>query len=325
MADITLKEIENGVSITTPNGHEYIYTVYPWRVDKINPDDLGKTALHNQRYNDISFNKECGILRRTNANVAMLNIAKLLADVERFMHNDYVDDEEHKKKIILAMELAYKKGIATFGLACGLSTGDEILLRNLKCVPTKNISQAITKKEKYNDLAQFLQEAIMLSLKDKLPPTILKHILTRGDGSILFQQAKFDMLMKYQKEIEHMLTTQDKKVQDIQNTINNIINSIPNYIKDWLYDTPTRSFIIDDRYNKTCEQIFITDILDKLSIVENNEFNELITGFWGVDEVTILKSLKLCKLDNPLKTYSYKNSRYANRNIAYDFYFFNLN
>ena len=300
MADIILKEIENGVSITTPNGHEYIYTVYPWRVDKINPADLGKTALRNQQYGDITFNKECGTLRRTNANVAMLNIAKLLADVERFMHHDYVDDEEHKKKIILAMELAYKKGIASFGLSCELSKGDEILLRNLKCVPTKNISQAIAKKEKYNDLAQFLQEAIMLSLKDKLPPTILKHILTRGDGSILFQQEKFDMLMKYQKEIEHMLTTQDKKVQDIQNTIHNIINSIPNYIKDWLYNAPARSLIIDDKYNKTCELISITDILDKLSIVDrtctemaisnadyikNKSYSEFIIGVKKLGEI----------------------------------------
>ena len=55
-------------------------------------------------------------------------------------------------------------------------------------------------------------------------------------------------------------------------------------------------------------------ILNKLSIVANNEFNELITGFWGVDEETILKSLKLCKLDNPPKSYGYKTVRYANRN-----------
>ena len=268
MADIILKEIENGVSITTPNGHEYIYTVYPWRVDKINREDLGKTALNTQHYNDITFNKECGILRRTNANVAMLNIAKLLANVNKFIHNDYID-EEHKKKIILAMELAYKNKITTFGLVSELSLSDETLLKNLKYVPTKNISQAIAQEKKYNDLAQFLQAAILLSLKSKLSPTLLKQIsLTTSDSSMLFQPNKFDMLTKYQQEIEHMLTTQDKKVQDIQNTINNIIDNIPNYIKDWLYHQPQRALVIDNRYNQACKTISIIDIIDKLSFVE---------------------------------------------------------
>lgn len=267
MADIILKEIENGVSITTPNGHEYIYTVYPWRVDKIDPNDLGKAAFRNHNYSDITFNKECGTLRRTNTNVAMLNIAKLLADVNRFLLNDEIN-EEHQKKIILAMELAYKNNNASFGLACGLSNGDRILLKNLKQVSTKHISQTATKK--YNDLGQFLQEAILLSLgNDKLPPILLKQIsLTTNNSSALFQPEKFDMLTKYKNEIEHMLTVQDKKVQSVQNAINNIINSIPNCIKDWLYYQPQRALAINDDYTKTCEQISITKILDKLSFVE---------------------------------------------------------
>ena len=268
MADIMLKEIENGVSITTPNGHEYIYTVYPWRVDKINPADLGKTAVRNKDYNDITFNKECGTLRRTNRNVAMLNIAKLLADINRFMYNDGMD-EEHKKKVILAMELAYKNKVATFGLAYGLSDGDRVLLRNLKYVSTKNISQAIAKKEKYNDVAQFLQEAISLSLKNKLSSTILKHIsLTKSDSSALLCQSTFNLLVKYQKEIEYMLTAQDKKVQEIENIVNNIMNSIPNYVRGWLYYKPQSVFKIKDEYKKTNKQISLIEIIDTLKYVE---------------------------------------------------------
>jgi hypothetical protein len=268
MADIMLKEIENGVSITTPNGHEYIYTVYPWRVDKINPADLGKTAVRNKDYNDITFNKECGTLRRTNKNVAMLNIAKLLADVNRFMYNAELD-EEHQKKIILAMELAYKNKVATFGLAYGLSDEDRVLLRNLKYVSTKNISQAIAKKERYNDIAYFLQEAISLSLKNKLSSIILEHMqLTKSDSSALLHQSTFDMLIKYQKEIEYMIVTQDKKVQEIENIVNNIMNSIPNYIRGWLYYKPQSVFKLKDEYKKTNKQISLIDIIDTLKYIE---------------------------------------------------------
>ena len=268
MADIILKEIENGVSITTPNGHEYIYTVYPWRVDKIDADDLSVTSAYNHRYNDITFNKKCGTVKRTHVNVVMLNIAKLLADVERFMYND-IDNEEHKKKIILAMELAYKHRIANFGANSELSYAEKALLRILKDVSTKNISHAIYKKAKYNDLSQFLQEAIALSLKDKLPPTLLKCLVSSGcEISTLLSPKQFDMLIKYKNEIEYMLVEQDKKIQEIQNTLNNIVNSIPNYIYDWLEYRPQNIFKIKDSCRKTCREIDLTNIICILDDIE---------------------------------------------------------
>jgi len=269
MADIILKEIENGVSITAPNGHEYIYTVYPWRVDKIDVNDLSVTSFYNHRYNDITFNRKCGTIKRTHVNMAMLNIAKLLADVNKLIYNNEMD-EELQKKIILAMELAYKNKIANFGANSELSYTEKILLENLKDVSTKNISQAITKK-KYNDLGQFLQEAITLSLKDKFPPTLLKRLVSSGSEiSELLSPKQFDMLTKYKNEIEYMLVEQDKKVQEIQNTINNIINNIPNYIKDWLEYEPRNTFKIKDSCCRTSKDICLTTIINILGNIEKS-------------------------------------------------------
>ena len=53
---------------------------------------------------------------------------------------------------------------------------------------------------------------------------------------------------------------------------------------------------------------------NNLNIVKNNKYNELITGFWGIDEEMLYELLKIAKIENTPRLFSNMSGIYADRN-----------
>lgn len=265
MADIQFKEIENGVAIITPNGHEYVYTVYPWRMDRINSGDIGKASLQNGEYRDVSFNKECGFLRMTKENKRLLSIAKLLANVNSYIVNN--DNKKLNDKIKLLIELAYKNQIKDFGCETNLSYYDYNRIPLLANVSNKAISQ-IMMKSTHKKLTEILTELIYAPLTNDVSSTIMKQLYATNDIYYL-NENDLATLKKYNKPITHMIETQDKKIQAVQNDIDAIIRNIPIHLINWLAISNTQDiFKIRGDYNVPSGQIRVSTILPKISDIE---------------------------------------------------------
>ena len=236
MADIQFKEIKNGVAIITPNGHEYVYTVYPWRMDKIDVNDLGKISLREESYDDITFNKECGTVRLTKENKKLLITAKLLANINKNINNNgrfVISSNELKNKIKMFIELAYKNQFKEFGYETDLSYDDYISLSFLENIPNKTISQIVMENQE-GYLTKILKELTAIALEEGISNTIIKQLHNMNDWFPYVTRDDFATLRKYNKQITHMIETQDKKIQAIKNDIEVINNSIPRYLINWL-------------------------------------------------------------------------------------------
>lgn len=231
MADIQFKEIKNGVAIITPNSHEYVYTVYPWRMDKIDVNDLGKVSVREENYNDITFNKECGTVRLTKENKKLLTTAKLLTNINKNIND--ISSNELKDKIKMLIELAYKNQFKEFGYETDLSYDDYMSLSLLEDIPNKTISQIVMENQE-GYLTKILKELASIALEEGISSTIIKQLHDMNDYFPFITRDNFATLRKYNKQITHMIETQDKKIQAIQNEIDAINNNIPIYLTNWL-------------------------------------------------------------------------------------------
>ena len=271
MADIQFKEIKNGVAIITPNGHEYIYTVYPWRMDKIDINDLGKVSVREGSYDDITFNKGCGIVRLTKENQKLLTTAKLLANINKNIeeNNRYLGNNELlTNKIKMFIELAYKNQVKEFGRDTDLSYDDYRRLSLLKNIPNKIISQIVMENQGRN-LTDILKQLMFTTLEEGISNTIIKQIKDMNDYFPNLIADDFTTLRKYNKQITHMIETQDKKLQAVQNDIDAIVRSIPIHLTNWLpKDAIQKAFKIRAECDNPSNKIRIPVIVQKIGEIE---------------------------------------------------------
>lgn len=270
MADIQFKEIKNGVAIITPNGHEYVYTVYPWRMDKIDVNDLGKASVREEDYNDVTFNKECGTVRLTKENKKLLATAKLLANINKEIENErYFDNNELLiNKIKMFIELAYKNQIKDFGRDTDLSYDDYRKLKLLANIPNKTISQIVMQNQ-HRNLTDILIQLMMTTLEEGISNTIIKQIINKNDYYPYLAEDDFTILRKYNKQVTHMIETQDKKIQAVQNDIDAIIHSIPIHLTNWLPNGAIqKAFQIRAECNNPSNEIRIPVIVQKIDEIE---------------------------------------------------------
>ena len=271
MADIQFKEIKNGVAIITPNGHEYVYTVYPWRMDKIDVNDLGKVSVREENYNDVTFNKGCGTVRLTKENQKLLTTAKLLANINKEIeeNNRYFGNNELLiNKVKMFIELAYKNQVKEFGRETDLSYDDYRRLSLLENIPNKTISQIVMQNQGRN-LTDILAELMSTALEEGLSSTIIKQLHNMNDQFPYLAKDDYTILKKYNKQITHMIETQDKKLQAVQNDIDAIIRSIPIHLTNWLPNDAIRKALkIRGEYNIASNKISIPAILGAIEDIE---------------------------------------------------------
>lgn len=271
MADIQFKEIKNGVAIITPNGHEYVYTVYPWRMDKIDANDLGKVSVREENYNDVTFNKGCGTIRLTKENLKLLTTAKLLANINKeiVQNNRYLGNNELLiNKVKMFIELAYKNQFKDFGRETDLSYEDYRRLSLLESIPNKIISQIVMENQ-YGKITDILTRLMFTTLEEGLSSTIIKQIHDMNDQFPYLTKDDYATLKKYNKQITYMIETQDKKLQAIQNNIDAIIRSIPIHLTNWLPNDAIRKALkIRGEYNIASNKISIPEILGMIEDIE---------------------------------------------------------
>jgi len=268
MANIQFKEITNGVAIITPNGHEYIYTVYPWRMDKIDVNDLGKASVREENYDDITFNKDCGTVRLTKENKKLLTTAKLLANINKYIDRNRfnINNDKLKNKIKMFIELAYKNQFKEFGCETDLSYDDYMRLSLLENIPNKTISQIVMENQE-GYLTKILKELTVIALEEGLSSTIIKQLHDMNDFFPNLTKDDFAIIKKYNKQITYMIETQDKKIQAIKNNIDAINNSIPRYLTNWLTSN-TIALRICNRYAVPSNKIEIPTIVRVINSIE---------------------------------------------------------
>lgn len=271
MADIQFKEIKNGVAIITPNGHEYVYTVYPWRMDKIDVNDLGKVSVRERSYDDVTFNKGCGTVRLTKENQKLLATAKLLANINKNIESSYNSghySNELVNKVKMFIELAYKNQVKEFGRETDLSYDDYMRLSLLEDIPNKTISQIVMENQE-GFLTKILTRLMFTTLEDGISNTIIKQIKDMNDYYPNLTRDDFTTLKKYNKQITYMIETQDKKMQAVQNSIDAIIHSIPIHLTNWLpNDAIRKAFKVRAECDVLSNQIRIPVIVQKIDEIE---------------------------------------------------------
>jgi hypothetical protein len=129
----------------------------------------------------------------------------------------------------------------------------------------------------------------------------------------------FNMEYKVKSEYKELSSVKIKERKEIQNNkepyFNNIL--VANFkknkdLEEYMKENPRCiRYISFSGYNKL---ILSKDQLFSLNVVANDEYNALITRFWGITDEKLLNILRQCRLDNPPKSFSYKTSKFAGIN-----------